>query len=354
MATHLLSREGFRQAVFARDQHQCVICHEPAVYDTKGWVVNLDPHHVLERRLWDDGGYYLDNGATLCETHHRLAEQTLLSCEAIRTAAGIKRVVLPNQLYGDNDYTYTKWGDVLMPSGIRYPGELFQDESVQKILAAGGVLDSYSKYVKYPRTLHLPWSEKLGKGDRRMPDTAWLIGQEVVVTEKRDGENSSLYPDYLHARSVNSGAHESRKALRAIWSQIAYQIPEGWRICGENLYEQHTIVYRDLQSFFEVFSIWDERNVCLSWEETEAYASMLGLITVPVLYRGVYDEKAIRACMPTDRPCEGYVVRLASEYPFSAFRHSLGKFVSADFVITHGRTTNRQVIANQLASGRKF
>ena len=72
----LLSRDEFRQQVFARDGGRCVICSAPG----------QDAHHILERRLFDDGGYYLDNGATLCAACHVKAEMTVLSCDAIRAA----------------------------------------------------------------------------------------------------------------------------------------------------------------------------------------------------------------------------------------------------------------------------
>ena len=39
-----------------------------------------------------------------------------------------------------------------------------------------------------------------------------------------------------------------------------------------------------------LFSVWNELNVCLSWDETEEWAQRLGLVTVPVLYRGIWDE----------------------------------------------------------------
>jgi hypothetical protein len=52
----LLTRDNFRNSVFERDKHLCVICKEPAV----------DAHHILERRLFPDEGYYIDNGASLC------------------------------------------------------------------------------------------------------------------------------------------------------------------------------------------------------------------------------------------------------------------------------------------------
>ena len=87
----LLTRDEFRNSVFARDKHKCVICSLPA----------QDAHHILERRLWPDGGYYLDNGASLCGEHHIQAEQTVLGCPEIREKAGITKVLLPPHLYRD-------------------------------------------------------------------------------------------------------------------------------------------------------------------------------------------------------------------------------------------------------------
>ena len=149
MSDRLLTRDAFRAAVFERDGDKCVICHHDR---------NLDAHHIIERRLWPDGGYYLDNGATLCGTPqtgcHIEAERTLLTCEEIRDAAGITNVILPPHLYSDE--RYDKWGNPYLPNGLRIRGELFDDASVQKVLAP--VLSQFTKYVKYPRTYHLPWS----------------------------------------------------------------------------------------------------------------------------------------------------------------------------------------------------
>ena len=98
-----MSRNEFREAVFQRDHNKCVICSKPAV----------DPHHILDRKLFKDGGYYLDNGASLCTSCHWDAEQCKLSCETIRQAAKIARIVLPPGL--SPDHSYDKWGNTLGP-----------------------------------------------------------------------------------------------------------------------------------------------------------------------------------------------------------------------------------------------
>src|SRR5215831_10269753 len=118
----LLSRDEFRNGVLRRDGHRCVICGAPAV----------DAHHIIERRLFGDGGYYLDNGASVCREHHLKAESTQLSCDEIREAAGIRTVVLPQHFYPDQPVD--KWGNPILPDGRRLRGELFDDPNVQKVI----------------------------------------------------------------------------------------------------------------------------------------------------------------------------------------------------------------------------
>lgn len=336
MKPGLLDRDSFRVRVFHRDNHKCVICGKPA----------QDAHHIIERRLFEDGGYYLDNGASLCGECHIKAEETTISCEEIRMCAGITTIVLPSHMYDDNDYTYDKWGNIVLPTGQRLKGELFFDESVQKILRQGNVLDSFSKYIKYPRTMHLPWSEKLGKDDRITPSIDSFKNKEIVVSEKMDGENTSMYRDYVHARSVNSESHPSRKWIKGLWSRIGYEIPDGWRICGENMYAVHSIRYTNLETYFYVFSIWNEKNECLSWSDTLEWCELLNLKTVPVLYSGVFDEVRIKELKNSVR--EGYVVRAADGFRYSEFRKCVAKFVNASFQIKHGHWSQQKIETNEL------
>jgi len=260
--------------------------------------------------LWDDSGYYLSNGVALCGSCHIKAEQTVLSCDELRLAAGIEEIVLPPHLYSDSEWD--KWGNMILPNGTRLRGELFYDESVQKVLSV--VLHLFSKYVKYPRTYHLPWSPGTTNDDRMLEDTKQFEGQEVVVSVKMDGENSTFYRDYYHARSLSADSHPSKHWVKNFHSQVGYNIPEGYRVCGENLFAKHTIFYKGLKSYFYMFSIWNDINECLSWDDTLEWADLLDLKVVPVLYRDIYDEELIKSLYkPTyeGNDCEGYVVLLA-------------------------------------------
>lgn len=331
----LLTRDEFRAAVFARDGGLCLVCDRPAV----------DAHHIIERRLWPDGGYYLGNGASVCEEHHLAAEATTLSCQTLRDDAGIKKILLPPHLYEDQEWD--KWGNPVLPNGQRLKGELFHDESVQKVIAP--VLHLFTNRVKYPRTPHLPWSPNVSSDDKIIENLGAFEGEEVVVTVKMDGEQTSMYRDGFHARSLDTASHPSRDWIWGLHRQVGHQIDEGWRICGENLYAKHSIHYTRLKALFLVFGIWDEKNICLSWDDTVVYAGALGLQTVDVLYRGPFDEKKIRDLAPqtwNGDPCEGYVCRVARAFAFKEFRSVVGKVVRSNHVHTHGHWMRQAIIPN--------
>jgi len=94
-------RERFRKEVFKRDHYKCVVCKETAV----------DAHHIIDRSLWPDGGYILDNGVSLCTDHHKEAEKNKISTEHLRQLAGIMYIALP--LGFDPTKKYDKWGNII-------------------------------------------------------------------------------------------------------------------------------------------------------------------------------------------------------------------------------------------------
>lgn len=323
-----LTRDGFRDAVFKRDQGYCVICNAQA----------QDAHHIIERRLFLDGGYYLNNGASLCAKHHLEAEMTTLSVGDIRIACGISesQKVIPDCLYPDQ--IYDKWGNPILDSGQRSRGGLFDDPNIQKILQEGGVLDLFTHYVKYPRTFHLPFSASVNPDDRILKSASFFEGELVVITVKMDGENTTMYNDYIHARSLTASRHPSRSWVKNFHSKIAFEIPDGWRICGESLFAEHSIAYHNLYSFFYGFSIWNDQNICLSWDDTLEFFALLGIIPVPVLYEGIWDEVLVRDLydpMYDGCECEGFVVRKRSSFSYRDFPCSVAKYVRRNHISNH-------------------
>ncbi len=124
----LLSREDFKKLTFKRDNNTCVFCNLSAV----------DAHHILDRKLWKDGGYYLSNGASVCEKHHWDCEKIIISVEDVRTACNIKEYTLPEGLL--KYFPYDKWGNKILKNGFREKGILFSDDGVQKILKKAGLI----------------------------------------------------------------------------------------------------------------------------------------------------------------------------------------------------------------------
>lgn len=352
----LLTRDQFRAAVFARDGGKCVICRSMGK-DSPG----QDAHHILERRLYPDGGYFLSNGAALCGDCHIRAEETRLSVEEIRCACGLlphptfatvpASIELPPHLYPDT--CYDKWGNPVLRSGQRLRGELYDDVSVQKILSP--VLHLFTEKVKYPRTFHLPWSPGMRNEDRMLDPKvvdSWRT-MEVVVTEKMDGENTTLYTDYMHERSLDYEAHASRDRVKAMWGRMHFDIPEGWRVCGENLTAKHSIKYERLPHYFQVFSIWN-RLVCLSWKDTVEYAALMDLIVVPVLWHGHFDQfdhEEFEESMDF-KSHEGYVIRPKESFSLREFPFKVGKYVRKGHVQeSHGHWARRRVEFNGLEAG---
>jgi len=206
--------------------------------------------------------------------------------------------------------------------------------------------------VKYPHTMHFPWSPGLQNDDRVITDNQ-MEGHTVIVTEKMDGENTTMYCDGIHARSVMDMApHSSRTWVKALHGQIAHLIPYGFRICGENLFAKHSIHYRNLKSYFQVFSIWDKDNNCLSWDDTEIFCSLLGLKMVPILAQTIYDEGYLKwlgeLITNNSSFMEGYVCRVAHSFPMNKFENYMAKYVRKGHVQTSEHWLNELMIRNEL------
>ncbi|MGH8077580.1 MAG: RNA ligase family protein [Lysobacter sp.] len=285
---------------------------------------------IMDCRLWDDGGLYADNGVAMCTAHATDCLSTRVDLETLRSAAGVSACI-PPQLYSMQ--RYDRWGNPVLKDDRRARGELFGDAEVRHLLDEAGLLTSFTHWVKYPRTYLLPWSEFVSVGERSHASAQQFAGRRVVVTEKMDGENVTLYRDFMHTRSVAANPHFSREWIEQRWRDIRDRIPAGWRVCGEYVFATHTIEYSNLPSYFLGFSVWNESNVCLDWDATCAFLGELGMASVPVLYDGPFDESRIGDVWQGHGGphSEGYVLRVADEIPYRDFRRLVGKFVREDY-----------------------
>ena len=156
---------------------------------------------------------------------------------------------------------------------------------------------------KYPRTYHLPWSPGSTSDDKKL-DSQWFYtngfaGSEIVISEKLDGENVSFskYDVYARSHSVPTRSPWSRNLWEndgLLW-KIKDKIGENEYVYGENLFGEHSIHYNRLNNYFHMFAarhIDESNDYWYSWDDVELTAGILGVPTVPVLWRGVIETES--------------------------------------------------------------
>lgn len=160
-----------------------------------------------------------------------------------------------------------------------------------------------------------------------------LTGSEVIITEKLDGENTSLHTSHIHARSLEDVSAPWRHMIKKLHSCISYKIPENIQICGENVYAKHSIFYDKLTDYFYVFGAIDkEKNCFLSITDTLALCEDLNLEFVPILYKGVYPPNENFFTPFFGEESEGYVVRRTESIPVESFDTYAAKYVRKNHV----------------------
>jgi len=207
------------------------------------------------------------------------------------------------------------------------------------------------EYKKYPRTYHLNFSEGVQSDDKVIESLDCLENEEIVALLKYDGENTTGYSNgYSHARSIDSKTNWTRDIVKKIFSVISHDIPEGYRLCCENLYAKHSIYYPDnyLEGYLYLLSIWDEKNECLSYDDTLEYAELFDLPTPKELYRGPFDLKILKNLgrnLDTSIE-EGFVVRVTRKFHYDEFSKCVTKYVREGHV-----QTNEHWLKNAVPNG---
>ena len=333
-----MNRADFRQTVFERDDGQCLV----------PWCLRNaeDAHHIIERAEWDDGGYFPNNGASVCHKHHKAAEKNWIPPQAFWKWDNLDPVT-PDEM----DHDVNKWGEPFETP----PWENLRD------------------FHKYPSTRHLPFSYIGDDDDTAHKSVDCFLYQPLVVTEKMDGSNAMLVKDSeepVRSRRGRKAEHQSFDQLHKLyWEKNVYEkLPEHLQVFGEWLYAKHSIHYgcdgccdeRNQgpaleNGYFQVFGVFDTRhNLWLSWFETERWANKLGFDTTRVLLRNIhydnrnqlYEELTTLANKLTPES-EGFVVR--SRYPFhyGQFPQRLGKFVRENHTQTETHWKHQQQTRNE-------
>lgn len=194
--------------------------------------------------------------------------------------------------------------------------------------------------AKFPKTYHVPWSLGIQSDDKVFKTLEHFHGKEIIVSEKLDGENTTLACDYYHARSLDSQFNWTRSWVAKMHSVMRFDIPDDIKLVGENLFAEHAIRYPDghLESYFYLFSAWkdldDGVDFCLDYDETAEYAELLDIPMPKIIGRFIYDEKKLKdiALSLDSNTTEGYVVRTVEGFHRKDFRKHVGKYVRKDHV----------------------
>lgn len=196
---------------------------------------------------------------------------------------------------------------------------------------------------KYNRTFHLPWSPGTTNDDRISKSVVSLLGEDVVITEKLDGENTGMTRDGVYARSHAAFTTSAwSREVRQLHNLIKNSIDEDVFIFGENMEGIHSIEYNNLTSYFYMFGVRDN-EMWIPWDAVEEYSYLLDIPTVPVLFRGVINtEKELKEIVeglikqPSELggQIEGIVIRNAGLFHNDDFAENVMKWVRAGHIQT--------------------
>lgn len=344
-----MTRQEFRADCLDRDNGQCVVpwCPSEAT----------EVHHILERSLWDDGGYVPDNGASVCNDHHQYAETNDIPPQAFWRWVEVEHPMLPASVPNDH---VDKWGEEFeTPPWTDLRGE-----------------------IKYPSTGHLPFSPEWDDTRADFREVTPFVGVPLVVTVKMDGGNAMLVKDDenpVRARNGKYADHQSFDMLKQLyWERGLYEeIPEHLQVFGEWLYAKHSIHYGcscdppcedvgpGLDAYFQVFGVYDTRyDLWLSWPATEAWAGRIGFPTTPVIDQSTsLDQPTFEAefelyeHLPTlahqvveHGRHEGIIVRSKFPFHWGQFERRVGKYVREGHVDPgEDHWKHRPMVQNELS-----
>lgn len=196
---------------------------------------------------------------------------------------------------------------------------------------------------KYPRTLHAPWSPCVHDDDKTHSSMHAFVGKRVVVTEKIDGGNTTLYNGDVYARSVTMPASDGWFAMvkkHHAWK--TYGVEK--RFIGEDIYGVHSIEYDAVaqEDTFQLFAVVQDR-MFLDWDTVCRLANEYSMCLAPVVFDGVIETveelkqimlDVLKKPSALGGECEGSVVRVAEAFHEDAFSECVAKIVRPDHVQT--------------------
>jgi len=167
------------------------------------------------------------------------------------------------------------------------------------------------------------------------------LEQEIVITEKLDGENTCIKSNGVYARSHLSPTRNPWAGnMWQIWENIGHELGD-LEVFGENLYGVHSIEYPKLSYHFFVFAIRDG-DTWYAWDDVVFFAELMDLPTVPVIERGHFSPTEIETIIAHHitygsafgATTEGVVLRNAMSFDSNHFKFNVLKYVRANHVKT--------------------
>ena len=196
---------------------------------------------------------------------------------------------------------------------------------------------------KYPRTYHLKFSPGTTSDDRFVKSHEPILGRQIIITEKLDGENCGMTEHGVFARSHATFTTSAwSKEVRQLHSLIKNDIGEDMYLFGENMEGIHSIEYSELKSYFYLFGL-RQGSLWASWEDIKELAFLMDLQVVPTLFEGIiHDEKELQELVENlaSQPSilggrrEGIVIRNAESFLEKDFSENVMKWVRKGHVQT--------------------
>jgi len=367
------NRKQFREQVFSRDNNTCLVpwCEKDA----------FDAHHIIERELWDDGGYIKDNGASVCSKHHKAAEENYIPPQSFWMWANIEKPVTPKWSEKQTEKMLTTWtwfdsvSELTGTWNVNKWGEPFERPHREH-------LRDITKYQSSRHLLPLYWYDKTDAEERIENDDTGLesvedfVGVPLVITQKIDGGNCMLVNDVDNpVRARRGSGPEKNGTMEPLYKQeglywqqeVNQKLPDRLQVFGEWVWAKHSIHYGcdcddpcddigpslseltgcdDERAYFQTFGVYDKKfNIWLSWDKTKEVSELLGFPTVPVIYEETKEDEATFTSKHEARQQlisyahdvienggEGIVVRKKYPFHYGQFGRSLGKYVRENHV----------------------
>lgn len=361
------NRSQFREEVFARENNTCIV----------PWCSNKadDAHHILERSLWNNGGYISQNGVGVCNKHHKYAEESEIPPQAFYQWIGITDPELPETV---SSKFCDKWGKSF--DTPPHPD-----------------LRNHIKYQSTRHALPLYWydsettaKERIEHDDTGIKSLSNFVGIPLVITQKMDGSNCMLVSDMdnpVRARNGSQPLDTMRPLYRdggIYWTkEINQKLPERLQVFGEWLFAKHSIHYgcdcdpvcedvgpklSDLvdyaneSAYYQIFGVYDTKlQLWLSWPETKEVAKTLDLPTVPLIYE---EDNCDNATFKTEQEArtklieyaretidnggEGIVVRSKFPFHYGQFTQKVAKYVRENHVKTDEHWKHTETVQNNI------